>query len=93
MTLLQKYMIMLFGKDKMSYIIRKKDSPYYVRDMKEIIDANFDIVRWETTFTDVKKLITLKIKNRKDALNKIKILKETFPLDIGFEIERDDREK
>ncbi len=93
MTLLQKYMIMLFGKDKMSYIIRKKDSPYYVRDMKEIIDANFDIVRWETTFTDVKKLITLKIKNRKDALNKIKILKETFPLDIRFEIERDDREK
>lgn len=86
-------MIMLFGRDKMNYIIHKKDSPYYVRDMKKIIDANFDIVRWETTFTDVKKLITLKIKNRKDALNKIKILKETFPLGIGFEIERDDRKK
>lgn len=66
MTLLQKSMIMLFGK-KMTYIIRKKNSPYFVKDMTQKVDGNFD-VRWETSFTDVKDFIILKLKGKKKHL-------------------------
>lgn len=77
---------MLFGK-KMNYIIRKKNSPYYVKDMTQKVDANFD-VRWETSFTDVKDFIVLKLKGKKEALEKMALLKSIFPKEqMDFEIE------
>ena len=47
---------MLSG-NKMNYIIRKKNSPYYVKDMTQKVDGNFEFLRWETSFTDVKDFI------------------------------------
>lgn len=79
---------MLFGS-KMTYIIRKKNSPYYVKDMTQKIDANFEISRWETTFTDVKDLIVLRIKGKEEALKKLALLKEIFPKEqMDFELEK-----
>ena len=40
----------------MTYIIRKKNSPYYVKDMTRKVDGNFEFLHWETSFTDVKDL-------------------------------------
>lgn len=79
---------MLFGK-KMTYIIRKKNSPYYVKDMTQKVDGNFEILRWETSFTDVKDFIVLKLKGKKEALEKIALLKSIFPKEqMDFELER-----
>lgn len=87
MTLLQKSMIMLFGK-KMTYIIRKKNSPYYVKDMTQKVDGNFD-ARWETSFTDVKDFIVLKLRGKKEALEKMALLKSIFPKEqMDFELEK-----
>lgn len=72
----------------MTYIIRKKNSPYYVKDMTQKIDANFEVLRWETSFTDVKDFIVLKIKGKKEALEKITLLKSIFPKEqMDFELE------
>lgn len=72
----------------MTYIIRKKNSPYYVKDMTQKIDANFEVLRWETSFTDVKDFIVLKIKGKKEALEKIALLKSIFPKEqMDFELE------
>ena len=73
----------------MTYIIRKKNSPYYVKDMTQKIDANFEVLRWETSFTDVKDFIVLKIKGKKEALEKIALLKSIFPKEqMDFELEK-----
>ncbi len=73
----------------MTYIIRKKNSPYYVKDMTQKIDGNFEILRWETSFTDVKDFIVLKIKGKKEALEKIALLKSIFPKEqMDFELEK-----
>lgn len=78
---------MLFGR-KMTYIIRKKNSPYYVKDMTQKVDGNFEFLHWETSFTDVKDFIILKIKGKKEALEKIALLKSIFPKEhMEFEIE------
>lgn len=78
---------MLFGR-KMTYIIRKKNSPYFVRSMTPLVDPNFEHQRWKVIFTDVKDLIELKIKGKKEALEKLTQLKETFPKEqMEFEIE------
>ena len=72
----------------MTYIIRKKNSPYYVKDMTQKIDANFEVLRWETSFTDVKDFIILKIKGKKEALEKITLLKSIFSKEqMDFELE------
>ena len=72
----------------MIYIIRKKNSPYYVKDMTQKVDGNFEILRWETSFTDVKDFIVLKIKGKKEALEKIVLLKSIFPKEqMDFELE------
>lgn len=72
----------------MTYIIRKKNSPYYVKDMTQKVDGNFEILRWETSFTDVKDFIVLKIKGKKEALEKIALLKNIFPKEqMDFELE------
>lgn len=72
----------------MTYIIRKKNSPYYVKDMTQKIDANFEVLRWETSFTDVKDFIVLKLKGKKEALEKIALLKSIFPKEqMDFELE------
>lgn len=72
----------------MTYIIRKKNSPYYVKDMTQKVDANFEVLRWETSFTDVKDFIVLKIKGKKEALEKIALLKSIFPKEqMDFELE------
>lgn len=72
----------------MTYIIRKKNSPYYVKDMTQKVDGNFEILRWETSFTDVKDFIILKIKGKKEALEKIALLKSIFPKEqMEFKIE------
>jgi hypothetical protein len=73
----------------MTYIIRKKNSPYYVKDMTQKVDGNFEILRWETSFTDVKDFIVLKIKGKKEALEKIALLKSIFPKEqMDFELEK-----
>lgn len=73
----------------MTYIIRKKNSPYYVKDMTQKVDANFEVLRWETSFTDVKDFIVLKIKGKKEALEKIALLKSIFPKEqMDFELEK-----
>ena len=78
---------MLFG-NKMNYIIRKKNSPYYIKDIIQKVDGNFEILHWETSFTDVKDFIVLKIKGKKEALKKIALLKSIFPKEqMEFEIE------
>lgn len=69
-------MIMLFG-NKMNYIIRKKNSPYYIKDIIQKVDGNFEF-HWETSFTDVKDFIVLKIKVKKEALEKLALLKSIF---------------
>jgi len=72
----------------MTYIIRKKNSPYYVKDMTQKISGNFEFLRWETSFTDVKDFIVLKIKGKKEALEKIALLKSIFPKEqMDFELE------
>ena len=77
---------MLFGK-KMTYIIRKKNSPYFVKDMTQKVDGNFE-VHWETSFTDVKDFIVLKLKGKKEALEKMALLKRIFPKEqMEFKIE------
>ena len=63
-------MITLSGR-KMNYIIRKKNSPYYIKDMTQKVDGNFETLRWETSFTDVKDFIILIIKGKKEALEKL----------------------
>lgn len=73
----------------MTYIIRKKNSPYYVKDMTQKVDANFEVLHWETSFTDVKDFIVLKIKGKKEALEKIALLKSIFPKkQMDFELEK-----
>ena len=73
----------------MTYIIHKKNSPYYVKDMTQKVDGNFEILRWETSFTDVKDFIILKIKGKKEALEKIALLKSIFPKEqMDFELEK-----
>lgn len=73
----------------MTYIIRKKNSPYYVKDMTQKVDGNFEILRWETSFTDVKDFIVLKIKGKKEALEKMALLKSIFPKEqMDFELEK-----
>lgn len=73
----------------MTYIIRKKNSPYYVKDMTQKVDGNFEILHWETSFTDVKDFIVLKIKGKKEALEKIALLKSIFPKEqMDFELEK-----
>lgn len=73
----------------MTYIIRKKNSPYYVKDMTQKVDGNFEILHWETSFTDVKDFIILKIKGKKEALEKIALLKSIFPKEqMDFELEK-----
>ena len=77
---------MLFGK-KMTYIIRKKNSPYFVKDMTQKVDGNFEVY-WETSFTDVKDFIVLKLKGKKEALEKMALLKSIFPKEqMEFKIE------
>lgn len=72
----------------MIYIIRKKNSPYYVKDMTQKVSGNFEFLRWETSFTDVKDFIVLKIKGKKEALEKIALLKSIFPKEqMDFELE------
>lgn len=72
----------------MTYIIRKKNSPYYVKDMTQKVDGNFETLRWETSFTDVKDFIILKIKVKKEALEKLALLKSIFLKEhMEFEIE------
>ena len=72
----------------MTYIIRKKNSPYYVKDMTQKVDGNFETLRWETSFTDVKDFIILKIKGKKEALEKLALLKSIFPKEhMEFKIE------
>jgi len=72
----------------MTYIIRKKNSPYYVKDMTQKVSGNFEFLRWETSFTDVKDFIVLKIKGKKEALEKIALLKSIFPKEqMDFELE------
>ena len=72
----------------MTYIIRKKNSPYYVKDMTQKVSGNFEFLRWETSFTDVKDFIILKIKGKKEALEKIALLKSIFPKEqMDFELE------
>lgn len=79
-------MIMLFG-NKMNYIIRKKNSPYYIKDIIQKVDGNFEF-HWETSFTDVKDFIVLKIKVKKEALEKLALLKSIFLKEhMEFEIE------
>lgn len=71
----------------MTYIIRKKNSPYYVKDIIQKVDGNFEF-HWETSFTDVKDFIVLKIKVKKEALEKLALLKSIFPKEhMEFEIE------
>lgn len=71
----------------MTYIIRKKNSPYYVKDMTQKVDGNFEFY-WETSFTDVKDFIVLKIKVKKEALEKLALLKSIFLKEhMEFEIE------
>ena len=80
-------MITLFG-NKMNYIIRKKNSPYYIKDITQKVDGNFETLRWETSFTDVKDFIILKIKGKKEALEKLALLKSIFPKEhMEFKIE------
>ena len=80
-------MITLFGR-KMNYIIRKKNSPYYIKDIIQKVDGNFETLRWETSFTDVKDFIILKIKRKKEALEKLALLKSIFPKEhMEFKIE------
>ena len=80
-------MITLFGRN-MNYIIRKKNSPYYIKDMTQIVNGNFKTLHWETSFTDVKDFIILKIKGKKEALEKLALLKSIFPKEhMDFEIE------
>lgn len=77
---------MLFG-NKMNYIIRKKNSPYYIKDIIQKVDGNFEF-HWETSFTDVKDFIVLKIKVKKEALEKLALLKSIFLKEhMEFEIE------
>lgn len=72
----------------MTYIIRKKNSPYYVKDIIQKVDGNFETLRWETSFTDVKDFIILKIKRKKEALEKLALLKSIFPKEhMEFKIE------
>lgn len=72
----------------MNYIIRKKNSPYYIKDMTQKVDGNFETLRWETSFTDVKDFIILKIKGKKEALEKLALLKSIFPKEhMEFKIE------
>ena len=71
----------------MTYIIRKKNSPYYVKDMTQKVDG--EVLRWETSFTDVKDFIVLKIKGKKEALEKMALLKSIFPKEqMDFELEK-----
>ena len=78
---------MLFGRN-MNYIIRKKNSPYYIKDIIQKVDGNFETLRWETSFTDVKDFIILKIKGKKEALEKLALLKSIFPKEhMEFKIE------
>lgn len=87
MILQQKFMITLFGR-KMNYIIRKKNSPYYVKDMTQKVDGNFEFLHWDIFFTDVKDFIVLKIKGKKEALEKLVLLKSIFPKEqMDFELE------
>ena len=80
-------MITLFG-DNMNYIIRKKNSTYYIKDITQKVDGNFETLRWETSFTDVKDFIILKIKGKKEALEKLALLKSIFPKEhMEFKIE------
>ena len=72
----------------MNYIIRKKNSPYYIKDITQKVDGNFETLRWETSFTDVKDFIILKIKGKKEALEKLALLKSIFPKEhMEFKIE------
>ena len=72
----------------MTYIIRKKNSPYYVKDMTQKVDGNFETFRWETSFTDVKDFIILIIKGKKEALEKLALLKSIFLKEhMEFEVE------
>lgn len=72
----------------MNYIIRKKNSPYYIKDIIQKVDGNFETLRWETSFTDVKDFIILKIKRKKEALEKLALLKSIFPKEhMEFKIE------
>lgn len=81
-------MTTLFGSKQMSYIIRKKDSPYYVRKVEKIFDANYDM-NSKVIFTDVKDLIELKLKTKKLAEEELKKIKSLFPKGmIDFEIEK-----
>lgn len=72
----------------MNYIIRKKNSPYYIKDIIQKVDGNFETLHWETSFTDVKDFIILKIKRKKEALEKLALLKSIFPKEyMEFKIE------
>lgn len=56
--------------------------------MTQKVDGNFETLRWETSFTDVKDFIILKIKGKKEALEKLALLKSIFPKEhMKFKIE------
>ena len=82
-------MIMLFGRRKMIYIIRKKNSPYYIRNITKTIDANYENLKIDATFTDVKDLIELKIQGKNEAIKTLNLLKNTYPKEqMEFELEK-----
>lgn len=56
--------------------------------MTQIVNGNFKTLHWETSFTDVKDFIVLKIKGKKEALEKLALLKSIFLKEhMEFEIE------
>jgi hypothetical protein len=80
---------MLFGRRKMIYIIRKKNSPYYIRNITKTIDANYENLKIDATFTDVKDLIELKIQGKNEAIKTLNLLKNTYPKEqMEFELEK-----
>jgi len=73
----------------MIYIIRKKNSPYYIRNITKTIDANYENLKIDATFTDVKDLIELKIQGKNEAIKTLNLLKNTYPKEqMEFELEK-----
>ncbi len=92
MILQLKCTTMLFGKN-MIYIIKKKDSPYYVKNIIKKLDGNFT-ESLDITFTDVKDLIEAKFKNKTQALENLSLLKKQYLLrSIDFELKKLNEEK
>lgn len=69
------------------YVIKKKDSPYYVKSVDDSVSYAIEISYLTAKFTDVPEFIELKFKLKRDALQMASTLNhDTKYTKVKFEV-------